>query len=116
MAERAPYHSSREAQQTRKAVEANFQWRSPPFPSRYAPSPDQVLSEEAATEAGRAAAEGFVVGLVAAIAAEDDQAPLLLTADEVRARYELHRAQVDVAVDSFTLREAWGAAARMRGH
>ena len=119
MPERYHYQPSQDAQDTRSAVEQHFQWREPDQPSHYAPSPDQVLREEANTEAARANARGFVLELIRAVVPPDEQPPLLLTADEVRARYELHSAAAfgdagDVA--SFTLREAWGAAERMRGH
>jgi hypothetical protein len=119
MPERYHYLPSQDAQDTRLAVEQHFQWTEPREPLPYAPSPDQVLAEEAATEAARASAQGFVLELIRAIAPPDEQPPLLLTAHEVRARYELHSAAAsDDAGDvtPFTLREAWGAAERMRGH
>src|SRR5215212_908888 len=52
-------------------------------------SANRVLPEEATTEEARASATHFVLTLVDVIAPLDDQTPLLLTADEVKARYEL---------------------------
>src|SRR4051794_11523623 len=113
MPERYHYHPSQEAQDTRRAVEQHFQWTEPQQPLRYAPSPDAVLPEEAATEEARRNAQGFVLELIhAAVPPADDQAPLLLTPDEVKARYELTAGNTA----SFSLGAAWGAAERMRGH
>jgi hypothetical protein len=117
MHERYHYRPSQDAQDTLEAIEQQFGWRESQQPFRYAPSPDAVLPEEAATEAARESAQGFVLELVRAVEPPDDQAPLL-PADEVQARYELHTAghQETGGNTSFTLREAWGAAERMRGH
>src|SRR5688572_5861522 len=117
MPERYHYHPSQDAQDARRAVEQHFRWTDPQQPYRYAPSADQVLQDEATTELARRSADSFVLGLVQAVAPPDDQTPLLLTADEVRARYKLHTSERDDSdAAPFTLREAWASAERQRRH
>jgi hypothetical protein len=115
MPERYQYHPSQDARDTRQAIEHHFEWREPRQPYRYAPSADRVLQDEAASERARVSATQFVLGLLHDLTPPDGQTPLLLTADEVRARYKMDNGNRDAAA-SYSMRNAWAAAERMRAH
>src|SRR6059036_3573275 len=111
MPERDHFHPSQDAQDTLDSIERHFGWTEPKRSFRYAPSPDQVLPEEAITEEARRAATRFILGLLQAAVPVEEEPTVLLTPDEVKGRHALHTShQSSGANATFTLREAWGAA------